>query len=663
MFSAAGKIRKDFPTPVVEEEKCLQFLQEHHPSLVPVFLRQKEKGRTGILCKLADSVLRENIEGMYDEAEDVQMRGGVIWVDGKHLSTEPIHQTLSAIPLDENLTYKLIHRDGYALLFAIRSEYAFRMVETTGEILYIDHRDSQGVSSAAELVELLFHDRNFPNFFPFIHELNNGTSNLTLAYLFDEIWKEEVKQDGRRLEADSLLEYLEKKQKENGVFSPSLFFEQLVVEGHHLHPGAKTKLDLSYEDVFRYSPEFHQSYSLRFVAVRRECIAVTDASIDIYYRSQRDAAHQELLQYGLDPEQFYILPAHPWQFENAIPSIYQQEIQAGEVVLLHEPRMEVEATSSFRTVAPVQDGPVLKLAVNSQMTSTVRSISSQTALNSTVFTSLIQSVMERENKLKGFVPLNELGGAAFRSSDDLKSRNLTMLLREDIDDVLEEGEIAVAGMALYAGSPYSDQTVLKDFLDHYAREEKRKPDAAAGDFFQEYIETVLPGYLTLMVKYGIALEGHLQNSIPVFRNGRISRFFFRDWGGARIYTDRLRKQRLSPVFAPDSVSVTNKRSEMHNKLYYTVFQNHLGEMIRQLVQYSGKAEEVFWEQVKKLTNKLLDTLALDEEITDQVEEDREFLYQSTVMHKSLTKMRLTGSKSYGYSEVPNPLAGEKAAEE
>jgi siderophore synthetase component len=40
------------------------------------------------------------------------------------------------------------------------------------------------------------------------------------------------------------------------MFSPLAFYEQLVVDGHPLHPGAKLKLGLGVGDVIRHSPEW-----------------------------------------------------------------------------------------------------------------------------------------------------------------------------------------------------------------------------------------------------------------------------------------------------------------------------------------------------------------------------------------------------------------------
>ncbi|MBA2174929.1 IucA/IucC family siderophore biosynthesis protein [Halobacillus locisalis] len=617
-----------------EERTCLNALMADNPDDVPRFLDQVEGGRQGILHKLASAILREDIDQIYTNAINVT-----------ETAAHPYSRQLESYPFLENVTYKLTVQEGYAIVFPVLSEFSFRRVETTGDILFVDDLGVRPITTASELVELLFKDSAHPNVDTFMKELDNGTANLTLALMHHEKWKTHV----QRLGSLNTLDYVKKQQAIVPQFSPSLFFEQLVVDGHHLHPGAKTKLGLTYADVTRYSPEFHQSFDVRFVGVLHDRLLTTSAQLlKKDFSDTWEQAQVELQQKGYDPDNYEVLPVHPWQYEHAIPSIYKEEIESGDVLLLEDVIMQADATSSFRTVSPRGDQtPVIKLAVNSQMTSTVRSISKQTAMNSTAFTSMMETVMERED-LPRFVPLNETAGAAFDSDDELKSRNLTMLIRESIDAHLQEGEIAIAGMALYAESPMSGKTVLHELVEESGQH--------VLDFFQQYIQTVIPGYMTLMVKYGIALEGHLQNSLPVFKNGRLSRFFFRDWGGARVYEPRLEKQGIAADFAPGSVSVTNDLSDMHNKLYYTVFQNHLGEIIRQLTTYGEVDESVLWQQVKKVCDQTLDTLAKEEGLHEQIAEDRAFLYQPTVMHKSLTHMRLTDSKAYHYTEVPNPLS-------
>ncbi|RWZ58673.1 IucA/IucC family siderophore biosynthesis protein [Halobacillus fulvus] len=620
-----------------EEHDCLRFLKECHPSEVQKYENDMEKGRQGILHKLASAILREDIDGCFSQS-----------VPPDRLPPSLSH---ALIHLKKNRTYKCVVKKDAAVIFPIEAEFAFHRVETADPILLVKPHRVSHVKFASELAGLLFDKEKYPNLSRFQKELDNGTANLTMAYVFDEKWKQDWRKQHQGIRSTMKALAL---AEDSG-----LFFEQLVVEGHHLHPGAKTKLGLSTADVFRYSPEFRETFEVRFVAVRKHDLWRTSGGslVQTHYPKQWKEAVVELEQKGYDPALFDIVPVHEWQFHKSVPSIYHEEIKEGRVVLLEKASLEVKATSSFRTVSPVgSHAPVLKLAVNSQMTSTVRSISPQTAMNSTEYSRLFAKIMKVEPHLTHFRPLNEIGGLAFRSDDHLKRRNLTMLLREDVQEYLEEGETAVAGTSLYAESPFGGQTILQELVDEYASYHQSGKREAAKGFFNTYIRTVLPGYLTLMVKYGIALEGHLQNSIPVFKNGELTRFFFRDWGGSRVYPARLLGQGFTADFMEGSVSVTDQRSELHNKLYYTVFQNHLGELVRQLVKHTGEQENMYWQMVKRECNRVMNQL--EKEVPEQAREDRRFLFQPTVMHKSLAYMRLTGSQSYGYNEVNNPLAPE-----
>ncbi|MYL50044.1 IucA/IucC family siderophore biosynthesis protein [Halobacillus litoralis] len=625
-----------------EEDQAFQFLKSVHSADVARFWARRAESRKGILLKLANSIIRENIDDLYS--------GGTI-MDGSDAYLRRIMIESGDSHLQKERTYLLVQKQGNKILFPVINKSAFRFVEVDVPLL-VEGQRVRSVCSAAELVFLLFNKEDYPNRDTFVQELNNGTANLALALTFHEGWEQTVLTEAADLDVETSIDYVLKKGAD-----AHLFFEQLVVEGHHLHPGAKTKIGLTYEDTFRYSPEFHQTFPIRLAAVKKSLVWSTGATFESSFPESAEAGNKELKDRGYEESLYTILPVHPWQFEHAIPEIYQKEIENEEVILLSSKPINAEATSSFRTVAPKRkEAPVLKLAVNSQMTSTVRSISTQTAMNSTVFSQMIREIKDREPQLRSFVPLNEWGGAAFHSEERLKSRNLTMLIRESLHPHLENGEVAVAGMSLYARSPISGLTILHELVQEFQTNNHFTRTRAAKEFFCHYIQKVLPGYMTMMVKYGVALEGHLQNSLPVFKNGRLTRFFFRDWGGARVYAERLRKQGISPKFAADSVSVTNDRSSMHNKLYYTVFQNHLGEIIRQLVQYSGLPEKTFWVEVKKVVKEELDRLSLVDDLAGQVAEDRTFLFQPTVMHKSLTQMRLSNSKGDAYTEVPNPLA-------
>ncbi|WP_422636094.1 IucA/IucC family protein, partial [Staphylococcus pasteuri] len=41
------------------------------------------------------------------------------------------------------------------------------------------------------------------------------------------------------------------------------------MQGHNIHPCAKTKLGLSFQEVMQYSPEYNQAFKLNWILVKR----------------------------------------------------------------------------------------------------------------------------------------------------------------------------------------------------------------------------------------------------------------------------------------------------------------------------------------------------------------------------------------------------------
>ena len=186
-----------------------------------------------------------------------------------------------------------------------------------------------------------------------------------------------------------------------------LFFEQLCVEGHNLHPGAKTKMVMEPEAVFRYASEFDGTPDLRLVGIRREraesaSLGGRDVGEILFdqHMGLREAVAREFTERGLSPSGYLFVPVHPWQLKNIVPEVYSlrslKRCRTGRGRF--RPR---QRNSSFRTVvARVGRGRLaVKTSVDSQMTSTIRSISPNTTNNAPEFTRLIRAGLRQEPQI------------------------------------------------------------------------------------------------------------------------------------------------------------------------------------------------------------------------------------------------------------------------
>ncbi|GHH99641.1 IucA/IucC family protein [Neobacillus kokaensis] len=672
-----------------DELKVLNFLRSKHPEMASVYVQSLTKGRQGILRRLASSMLREDIKGLDSNSYDLVVIESIYALNVPAIDEfwQRIMAVLHTYPLKSGKVYKLypLSSEG-CLVIPVGRRYAYNRSEVEGDILHIFNMEIKTIKHAAELLELLGCkaevNSEHSSWQRFTEELINGSANLALSYAYWNQKKKELQQQAAEQGVTNTIDYVLLQKKQNRRFDTSLFFEQLSIEGHNLHPGTKTKMGMEPEDVFRYAPEFEGAAGLHFAAIRKDFAEwrgseehEQDANAFLFkeYPHLPRTAEQELAELGLNMADYVFVPVHPWQLKHAIPVIYQQEIEQHIVIPLHGIVVPCGATSSFRTVVPLGNGETskhsIKVAVNSQMTSTVRSISAQTTNNAAVFTQLICSVMQREqNLLKTFIPVCEYGGFNYKASNrdhhhELKDRNLSAVIRENVESFITDDEVAIVGSSLFAESPISEKSVLFELIEQYARQ-KNEPALrqAAFQFVSEYLSIALPGFLTLMTKYGIGLEGHLQNSVIVFKHGCPVRVLFRDWGGTRIYRPRLQQHQIDVQFYPGSVTLTDCISEMHNKVFYTVFQNHCGELILQVCKQFGLREKELWQQVHLICKEVFDQLEKQPSYRESINIDRTALYQEKVSHKALTKMRLEPKgKNYSYAIVLNPLHdfGEK----
>lgn len=676
-----------------DELKILHFLQTNYPDMVSAYELSLARGRLGILRRFAGAMLREDIMGLHSSSYDLYIIDSIYALNVPAIDEywQMIIQTLHTYGLESGKIYKLYPLcERECLVFPVSRTYAFNRVEVDGIILYISKDGVRTIEHAVELLHLMRHKEEFEQsaWVKLAVELVNGSANLALSYAYWEQKKKELQQKADEHGITTTIDWVLSQKMQDHKFDSSLFFEQLSVEGHNLHPGTKTKIGMEPEDVFRYSPEFDGAADIQFVGIRKDYAEwgvieenEEDANALLFkeYPELPKVVEHEFAEQGLCVNEYVLVPVHPWQLEKAIPDIYSQEIKKQIVVPISGMRVACGATSSFRTVVPLSNGEApkhaIKVAVNSQMTSTVRTISANTTNNATVFTRLIRSIMKQEEQdlIENFVPVCECAGFNFKFKEtenptgnhQQKNRNLSAVLRVNVDTFVALDEIAVVGSSLFSESPITEKPILVELINRFAEEMNEKSmRTAAFQFVSEYVSIALPGFLTLMTKYGIGLEGHLQNSVMVFKDGRPVRMLFRDWGGARIYRSRIEQHQGHVLFYPGSVTLTDSVKEMHNKVFYTVLQNHCGELILQVCKYFGLGERELWQEIHRICEKVFDQLESLPEYAESVRIDREALYQAEVDHKALARMRLEPEgKEYSYAIVPNPLHEFRRKEE
>ena len=309
--------------------------------------------------------------------------------------------------------------------------------------------------------------------------------------------------------------------------------EQLVVDGHPLHPCCRTRAGMSVADVLAYAPEHRPVIRLRRLRVPED------------------------RWYGDGPPVLY---AHPWQAAR-LRAAYPWMVDDDETG-------PARPLMSLRTVAPLNGGDHVKTAVDVQMTSAVRTVSPAAVHNGPRLSRLLA-------KLTADLPLAALPETAAGAVliDGVPRRDMAHLVRR-------------------APRVAPDEVILPLGADRLVAA------AIAGDphaWFEE-LAGILWAPLVTLLRRGVALEAHGQNTLLVLRAGRPSRILYRDLGGVRVSARRLRAAGVDPPELRGDLP-TDDPAELRTKLAAAAIATVAAQLITTLTRRHGADPARLWAAV------------------------------------------------------------------
>jgi siderophore synthetase component len=333
---------------------------------------------------------------------------------------------------------------------------------------------------------------------------------------------------------------------------PLAFLEQSVVDGHPLHPCARTRMGLSPDEVRAYAPEHHPIVRLRRVVVPPDrWFGINHGPALVLHPYQHDRLRHE----------------YPWL------SDVDSEIPARPLL-------------SLRTLALVdQPDRHLKTAVDIQMTSAVRTVTPASIHNGSTLSSLL---LDERMRVPGIEVLPETGGGAV-IVDGEPDKRLAMLSRRV--PPLHHGEVALPFAALAAPSQATGAPLVDEIVE----------SGYGGDpgAFVEALARVLLTPVFALLERGVALEAHGQNLLGVVRGHRLVGLRYRDFGGVRVSAARLRAWGVQPPQLRGDVPC-DEPEVLRTKVFASAVSTVLGQVIALL----DLPEEQAWQRVAAVAKTL-----------------------------------------------------------
>lgn len=185
--------------------------------------------------------------------------------------------------------------------------------------------------------------------------------------------------------------------------------EAAMTEGHPGFVANNGRVGFGADDYAAYAPETGSTMRLHWLAARREH---THLSGDPSVQDTR-----VLLDAGLDPEEYLLIPVHPWQWRNKIAITFAPDLARGDLVHLGESADEYRAQQSIRTFANVTrpEQPFVKTALSIQNMGFMRGLSPRYMAATPAINAWIHDLVSSDPTLQecGFSVLREHAAIGF----------------------------------------------------------------------------------------------------------------------------------------------------------------------------------------------------------------------------------------------------------
>lgn len=368
--------------------------------------------------------------------------------------------------------------------------------------------------------------------------------------------------------------------------SPSIDWEESIVEGHPTHPMHKTRRFLP--PLPDFVPGSYDLYNpkLQFIAVPKKDLKIT-FDFEILSRPLLDAAEKNAGKPLVIPEGHVVVPVHELQVPHIKDKFSDLQVYSNEFSL------DLRAQQSIRSVIVpgVLRDVSLKLGVGIKLTSAVRTISPQSAYFGPRFSSKVVPILELDPEV--VTVAKELASVVYDHSDGEIAKHCAAIIRECYENTSEEREerlIVCTSLVEsgHAGEGGDIPPVIRVFgLD---------TEGQRVEWLDKFVSMFFRAFLPPVLKNGVAFECHPQNCVARFdlKTKELKGFIIRDFGGLKIHPPTLYETTgvELDVVAGHSI-VSESLDAVYARMYHTVFHNHLQQLIRVLgLHYNGRGWEV-----------------------------------------------------------------------
>lgn len=450
--------------------------------------------------------------------------------------------------------------------------------------------------------------------------------------------------------------------------------EGQLQDGHPYHPCYKSRVGFDPLDNVAYGPEFAPSVRLFWLGLRKQqaslaaCRGIDAAA---FVRAELgEAQHARLIaalhQLGLTPDDYHLLPVHPWQWREKIATDLFPLLHSRDLVLLGEGDDDYRPLQSIRSLANASRpaGAHVKLPISIVNTSADRILSCHNVENAPPVSDWLCDILAADAVLRdyGLVFLREVVGITWRPAGlplFMQAQQYGVLgavWRESVDTHLQADEAAAPFSGLCQceadGQPFIAPWVARHGL---------------AAWLDALFDASIPPLVHLLYAHGIGMEAHAQNIVLIHRAGLPQRIALKDLpGGLRFHQPCLQQPERCPPLAPtpsfrkqvnatagmEAATPEQVRDYFHDAVFFINF----GELSLFLRRHYDLPEADFWTRVAACIQRYQaghPELAARFAAFD--------LFAPAIVVEQLAKRRLYAETEARLQRVSNPLYRHRAS--
>jgi len=383
---------------------------------------------------------------------------------------------------------------------------------------------------------------------------------------------------------------------------PGVYFEQIVVAGHPIHPMNRTRGGLTPHQVRSFAPE-HQPRLAMILA-----------------RPHAPIRHTGAWPWR-DNDGTPLLPMHPFQADRLADHLDIRGSQS------------VAPLMSLRTLAPVATpNHHVKTAVDLQMTSAVRRVSAAALHNGPQLGRIVADLTPRT----GMAVHTEDATITVLDDTGHPRADMSAILR-----TLPTGDaVPVPLAALTEPDPATGTPLIATII----ATTKLTPH----QWWTRFVPTLLKGPLTLS-SIGISLEAHGQNTLIELDDGQPHRLVYRDFGGVRVDTHQLAATGIDCPPLHGDIPQPEPQAR-HTTLIAALYATVLRHLVHTLTHHYQTPPDTWWHPVVEHSHRLSHP---DPHLHTMI-------FADTWPLKATTAMRLSPNPlTNQWIHLPNPIAGRR----